>query len=193
MKKSILCVGILILFSFILVAIDMEKKIQLKKSGWPFPDSSKYEKSKSKRFTLEGISEEFIVQYYVLKEKYRNELFQIEMSFKPLTELRKYTLKGYGVIKLIKQNREIILAYDYLTLFDIGDLVDSEDNPESKFYTGGSAVPVIIIDLDGDGIYESLISSLLKDKNGFFINMQKEVTKYKYMKLNLNKKKLDCN
>jgi hypothetical protein len=97
-------------------------------------------------------------------------------------ELRKYTLTGFGIIKLIKNDKEIVMAYD-LPLFDIGDLVYEEGHPDDKFYTAGAAVPIIIADLDDDGVFESLYDLLKLDEKGYFIDMLKEVTKYKYKKM----------
>jgi hypothetical protein len=183
MKKYFVYLMVLALFTSAIFAIDMEKLRFVRKTGWPLPDFKKYRKSEIKIFKIEGIPEQFMIQFYDLKDKYKDELFQIEMKLDTETEMRKYTLTGYGIIKLIKNNKEIVIAYDYLPLFDIGDLVYEEGYPDDKFYTGGAAWPIIITDLDKDGIYESLYGLLEQDEKGFFIDMRKEVTKYKYKKM----------
>jgi len=174
---------VLALFTSAIFAIDMEKLRCVKKTGWPLPDFKKYKKSEIKIFKIEGIPEKFIIQYYDLKDKYKDELFQIEMKVNPTDELRKYKLENFGIIKLIKNNKEIVMAYDYLSLFDIGDLVYEEGYPDYKFYTAGFGWPIIIADLDDDGVFESLYDFLTPDEKGYFIDMRKEVTQYKYKKM----------
>jgi len=182
MKKYFVYLMVLALFTSMIFAIDMEKLRFVRKTGWPLPDFKKYKKSEIKIFKIEGIPEQFIIQYYDLKDKYKDELFQIEMKDNLTDELRKYKLENFGIIKLIKNNKEIVMAYN-LPLFDIGDLVYEEGYPDYKFYTAGAAVPIIIADLDDDGVFESLYDLLKLDEKGYFIDMRKEVTKYKYEKM----------
>ena len=183
MKRYLVYLQVLALFTVTIFAIDMEKERLVRKTGWPLPNFEKYIKNKSKvkKLIITEINEKFILQYYDLKDKYKSELFQIEMKINPKDKIRKYTLTGYGIIKLIKDDKEIVMAYD-LPLFDIGDLVGNKTD-KYKYYTAGAAVPIIIADLDGDGVFESLYSLLEQDEKGFFIDMRAEVVKYKYKKM----------
>jgi len=179
MKKYFVYLTVLALFTVVISAIDMEKECNVRKTGWPLPDFEKYKKAECKKLKIENIPEEFVIQYYDLKEKYKSELYQFEMNITPTKELGKFTLKSFGIIKLIKDKNEIVMAYDYHSLFYIGVLVSNK----YQSYTGGAAIPIILIDQDGDGKYEKQFSSLVQDKEGYFIDMQKEVTKYMYKKM----------
>jgi len=182
MKKNFNYLIFFLLFSIITSGINIEKECDLRKNGWYVPDCKKYKKSESKRFKIENIPEEFVIQYYVLKEQYKDELFQIEMKLTSKSELRKYRLKNYGVIKLVNDESMKIIAYEY-SLFEIGDLVYEEGKPDVKFYTAGSAIlPMIILDLDEDNIYESCWDKLEWTQNGF-IDRRNEIIKIKYKKM----------
>ena len=181
MKRYLVYLLVLALFTVTISAIDMEKERDVRKSGWYIPEFQKYKKVEIKRFRIKDISEEFIIQYYVLKEQYKDELFQIEMKLSPKDELRKYRIENYGIIKLVTNNGIKKIAYEY-SLFDIGDLV-GEEGDKYKYYDGGSAIlPIIILDLDEDSIYESCWDVLKWSQNGF-IDRKIEIIKYKYKKM----------
>ena len=165
MKKYFVYLTVLALFTVVISAIDMEKERLVRKTGWPLPDLKKYRKSEIKTFKIEGIPEQFMIQFYDLKDKYKDELFQIEGKIDTEIEMRKHTLKSFGIVKFIYNNKEIVMAYYY------------------SFYTTGSVWPILIVDLDDDNIFESLYEFLIQNEKGFLIDMQKEVVKYKYKKM----------
>ena len=117
MKKIGIVYMLVVILIYIIFPNDLFEEKALKKEGWPLPEFEKYKKRGCQKLYIEDVSQEFLVNNYSLKEKYNDELFQIETKLTPKSELRKYRLSNYSAITVIYENRTQIIAYEY-SLFE---------------------------------------------------------------------------